>query len=317
MPMGTDPDEAKEFLDSGEIVAIPTETVYGLAGNAFDEAAVAKIFEVKKRPAFDPLILHTYSLEQAQEYLLEMPELAYRVADLVWPGPLTLVLPKKDTIPDIVTSGLDEVAIRVPSHPLTLELLASLDYPLVAPSANPFGYISPTQASHVADLLGDEISYILDGGACRLGLESTIIGFPNGRPTILRWGALDPLLVQSVFKELDVRTHSSSNPKAPGMLEKHYAPKANLLLGNLEALIPLFKGKKAAVLSYQKRHEGVPEDDMFVLTQSGNMYEAARHLFAWLREIDQKGYEVVLAERVPDDGLGKAINDRLKRAAAK
>ena len=317
MPIGTDVEEAKDYLANGSVIAIPTETVYGLAANAFDEQAVAQVFAIKNRPSFDPLIIHTYSLAKACEYVKEMPDLVYRLCDLVWPGPLTVLLPKKDMIPDLVTSGLDHVAIRVPSHPKTLDLLSDLEFPIVAPSANPFGYISPTEAEHVDFHLGQKIPYILDGGPCRMGLESTIIGFPEGKPTIYRLGALDPQLVESVLGKPDILAHSTSNPKAPGMLQKHYAPDANLLLGNLDVLIPMFKGKKMAVLSYQKRHPEVPDEDMYVLTNSGNMFEAARHLFAWLRRIDQGDYDVILAERVPNDGLGRAINDRLKRAAAK
>lgn len=319
MPIGTDLDFAKEMLSQGELVAIPTETVYGLAAHAFDEQAVAKVFEVKARPAFDPLILHTHSLEAARGFVAEMPKAAERLANLVWPGPLTLVLPKAACIPDLVTSGLDEVAIRVPSHPMAMALLTSLDFPLVAPSANPFGYISPTRAEHVDKQLGDQIAYILDGGPTRLGLESTVVAFPDGQPTILRLGALEPTLIKMTLGEVKINTHSSSDPKAPGMLKKHYAPKARLLLGQLDTLIPMFAGQKqkVAVLSFKDRRDDVPPDDLFLLSNSGNLQEAAKHLFAWLREIDDAGYEVILAERVPDEGLGKAINDRLKRAAAK
>ncbi|MES2733756.1 MAG: L-threonylcarbamoyladenylate synthase, partial [Bacteroidota bacterium] len=184
--IGTNISHAIDLLQQGEVVAIPTETVYGLAGNALNTKAVARIFSVKNRPTFDPLIIHTNSLEKVLQFVDEMPAQAKTLAQACWPGPLTLLLPRKDSIPDLVTSGLDTVAVRIPNHSLTLSLLEALEFPLAAPSANPFGYISPTTAEHVYNQLGKKIPYILDGGPCLVGIESTIVGFEDGEPTIYR-----------------------------------------------------------------------------------------------------------------------------------
>jgi L-threonylcarbamoyladenylate synthase len=186
--VGVDIERAAAFLRKGQLVAIPTETVYGLAGNALDLKSVSSIFETKNRPSFDPLILHVASLEQVSPFVSEFPEKLKCLAEAFWPGPLTVLLPRKASVPDLVTSGLDRVAVRVPNHPLTLALLAQLDFPLAAPSANPFGYISPTQAAHVAAQLGSQVPYILDGGACAVGLESTIVGMEVEQVVIYRLG---------------------------------------------------------------------------------------------------------------------------------
>src|SRR6478735_1162446 len=181
---------AKQLLENGDLVAIPTETVYGLAGNALSATSVAKIFSTKNRPQFDPLIVHVPSLEKAKDYVSEVPDFAKALTEKFWPGPLTLLLKKKTVIPDLVTSGLDTVGIRCPDHSLTRDLLTSLDFPLAAPSANPFGYVSPTEPSHVNEQLGQKIKYILDGGVCPVGIESTIVGFENEGPVVYRLGGL-------------------------------------------------------------------------------------------------------------------------------
>ena len=185
---GTDLLKAKSLLESEHLVAIPTETVYGLAANGLSEVAVAKIFEAKNRPSFDPLIMHIGSIDQAQAISKEFPENAKNLAEHFWPGPLTMILPKKDIIPDLATSGLQTMGVRMPNHPLTLELLKSLKFPLAAPSANPFGYISPTSAEHVINQMSGRLPYILDGGPCTVGLESTIIDLTSEMPKILRKG---------------------------------------------------------------------------------------------------------------------------------
>lgn len=228
--IGQEIGRAKAFLEAGNVVGIPTETVYGLAGNALNSDAVLKIFRVKNRPQFDPLIVHTDSLAKVETFVTAIPEPARQLADACWPGPLTLLLPKRDAIPDLVTAGLPTVAVRVPNHPLTLALLRSLAFPLAAPSANPFGYISPTTAAHVADQLGDRVPYILDGGPADVGLESTIIGFENGQTIVFRLGGLALELIERLIGPVSVRTHSTSNPKAPGMLSSHYAPRKPLIL---------------------------------------------------------------------------------------
>jgi L-threonylcarbamoyladenylate synthase len=233
---GTELNVAKEFLIKGELVAIPTETVYGLAGNALNEKAVLSIFEVKNRPAFDPLIIHTDSIDKVKEYVSVFPEKAQRLAEQFWPGPLTLLLPKKQIIPDLVTSGLDTVAVRIPKHPLLLELLAELSFPLAAPSANPFGYISPTNAEHVNQQLGDKIPYILDGGECEVGIESTIIGFEADDTVVYRLGGLAVEDIEKLVGPVMLMPHSTSDPKAPGMLKSHYAPRKPLYLQKREEI---------------------------------------------------------------------------------
>src|SRR5690606_33298262 len=233
---------------------LPTETVYGLAANAIDTDAVVKIFETKNRPSFDPLIVHTGSIEQLSKYTGSIDEELQKLADKFWPGPLTLLLNKKPIIPDLVTSGLDRVAVRIPDHPMAMELLLALDFPLAAPSANPFGYISPTKALHVQDKLGDKIRYILDGGNCEVGLESTIVGIEEGQTIIYRLGGTEVSAIEQVVGKVLILPQSSSNPKSPGMLKSHYAPKTPFILGNVEELAERYalSGMKFGILSFEK-----------------------------------------------------------------
>jgi L-threonylcarbamoyladenylate synthase len=311
---GTELNVAKEFLIKGELVAIPTETVYGLAGNALNEKAVLSIFEVKNRPAFDPLIIHTDSIDKVKEYVSVFPEKAQRLAEQFWPGPLTLLLPKKQIIPDLVTSGLDTVAVRIPKHPLLLELLAELSFPLAAPSANPFGYISPTNAEHVNQQLGDKIPYILDGGECEVGIESTIIGFEADDTVVYRLGGLAVEDIEKLVGPVMLMPHSTSDPKAPGMLKSHYAPRKPLYLQKREEI----SGENSDLTGYllfDQYLEGVDTKYQRILSPSGNMKEAAHHLFAYLRELDTLPVTSIRAEWVPMTGLGLAINDRLQRAS--
>ncbi|MBS9523932.1 threonylcarbamoyl-AMP synthase [Litoribacter alkaliphilus] len=316
--IGQNIQKAKSLLEQGELVAIPTETVYGLAGNALDAQAVSKIFETKNRPSFDPLIIHVGKIEQVSKYVKSLPEELKKLAEKYWPGPLTLLLPKKNIVPDLVTSGLDQVAIRIPNHPLTQGLLGQLDFPLAAPSANPFGYISPTKAKHVNDQLGDKLAYILDGGECQVGLESTIIGMEEGEIVIYRLGGMDVAEVESVVGPVKVLSHSSSNPKTPGMLKSHYAPRKPFVLGNLDTLVEEYeqKGEDYGVLSFEKSFPGLSADRQVVLSQKGDFKEAAQKLFGALRDLDEAKVSVILAELLPEESLGRAINDRLRRAAA-
>lgn len=317
--IGQDISQAKRVLGAGELVAIPTETVYGLAGNALNPVAVASIFETKNRPSFDPLIIHVSSLSEAEKYVSDIPQALRKLADHFWPGPLTLLLPRKDSIPDIVTSGLDRVAVRVPDHPLTLELLSQIDYPLAAPSANPFGYISPTSPQHVDAQLGDKISYILDGGKCKVGLESTIVGMETEEIVVYRLGGLEISEIEKLIGPVQVKSHSSSNPQAPGLLESHYAPTKPFLIGDLEILIldHIKKGVEFAVLSLNQSFPDIPTSNQIALSINADLKEAATHLFAAMRTLDGSSATVILAELMPEEGLGKAINDRLKRAATK
>lgn len=312
--IGTDLNRAVNHLQQDELVAIPTETVYGLAGNAYSEKAVVNIFSTKKRPSFDPLIVHTTSLEAAKEFLLEIPDTAYALAEKFWPGPLTLILPRNNRIPDLVSAGLNTVGVRVPRHPLSLQLLEKLNFPLAAPSANPFGYISPTTALHVEEQLGEQIPYILDGGPCEVGVESTILGFAGDKVIVHRLGGMSLEELRQHVGALEVNPHSTSNPIAPGQLESHYAPRKPLFLGSIQELLQEHGKTDVGVLSFKDIY---PEAIQYTLSASGDLAEAARNLFKALRELDSKPVKLIIAEEVPDYGLGRAINDRLKRASHK
>lgn len=313
--IGTDRQAAKAFLEAGEVVGIPTETVYGLAGNALNPDAVLRIFDVKNRPSFDPLIIHTDSLAKLDQFVSEIPQAARQLAETFWPGPLTLLLPKHNRIPDLVTAGLPTVAVRIPAHPLTLDLLRSLAFPLAAPSANPFGYISPTTAQHVADQLGDQVPYILDGGPAGVGIESTIIGFEDNTPTVFRLGGMALDQIEAVIGPVSVRTHSTSNPKAPGMLSSHYAPRKPFrLLSPGESPPP---GERAGALAFREPFGGITSENQRILSPTGDLAEAAKNLFAYLRELDNLAVDVIYAEPLPNQGLGWAMNDRLRRASVR
>ncbi len=317
--IGKDIEQAKHLLNGGNLVAIPTETVYGLAGNALNPEAVALIFETKNRPAFDPLILHTFSIARVEDFVISFPEKLKILADNFWPGPLTLLLPRKPIVPDLVTSGLDRVAVRVPNHPLTLALLESLDFPLAAPSANPFGYISPTKPEHVEAQLGEKISYILDGGACEVGLESTIVGLEKEEIVIYRLGGLEISEIEKLVGPVKIKDHSSSNPQAPGLLESHYAPRKAFILGDLKSLVEAYREKKIdfSVLSFSAFFPEISTENQIALSPERNLHEAAKNLFSAMRKLDEGKSSVILAEILPDEGLGRAINDRLRRASVK
>ena len=317
--IGKDISSAKSFLEKGEPVGIPTETVYGLAANALNDDAVLKIFSVKNRPHFDPLIVHTHSKNEIGKYVEEIPALAQKLVDAFMPGPITVLLKKKSIIPDLVTSGLDNVAIRIPDHSLTLELLKQLDFPLAAPSANPFGYISPTTAQHVFDQLQGKIPYILDGGATNVGVESTIVGFENDEPdcrqaspVVYRLGGLAIEEIERVVGKVRLSLNESSNPKSPGMLKSHYAPKKRLVIGESDDWLIGNKG----VIAFDKYVEGIEKQNQILLSPSGNLNEAAKNLFAAMRKLDAGDVDEIIAVKFPDEGLGRAINDRLKRASS-
>ncbi len=314
---GTDISKAADCLKMGMTVAIPTETVYGLAANALNTEAVARIFEVKKRPTFDPLIVHIAGIEEVEKYAATFNSTARKLAKQFWPGPLTLILHKKEIIPDIVTSGQSTVGLRVPAHPLTLSLLNSIDFPLSAPSANPFGYVSPTTAQHVNAQLGNEVCYTLDGGPCSVGIESTIVAFEGETPVILRLGGITTADIEAVAgHKAKESLNLSGNPQAPGQLEMHYSPGCILQIG----IPPMESGdfhSNAALIRFSKKLPGFAPDRQFVLSEKGDTREAAVNLFATLRKLDELGFTEAWAEMAPNDGLGMAINDRLKRAAAK
>ena len=312
---------ARMLLTQGEVVAIPTETVYGLAGNAHDPKAIQKIFSIKNRPTTHPLIIHIASIDQLSAYVNEIPTTAQKLAQTCWPGPLTLLLPKKATISEAVTAGKDYVAIRIPDHPITLKLLASLSFPLAAPSANPFGYISPTQASHVDDQLGDKIPYILDGGPCKVGIESTIIGFEGAQPIIYRFGGVTGEQIHDITGMIPTTYHPLPSDVAgepsPGLSLHHYAPAKPLYIGHLPTLAALHTGKKLGVLAFDQYYPGIPETQQVVLSPQGSLVEAAYQLFNALRTLDNLGIDGIIASYLPPMGLGRAINDRLWRASDK
>ncbi|MDZ4665639.1 MAG: L-threonylcarbamoyladenylate synthase [Bacteroidota bacterium] len=316
--------KAKELLQNGHLVAIPTETVYGLGANALDASAVLKVYEVKQRPFFDPLIIHVSSLDQALNYAELNDERLKKLAQKFWPGPLTLLLPKKNIlpsgeagIPDLVTSGLSNVAVRVPQHELTLQLLNQLNFPVAAPSANPFGYVSPTEAEHVNKQLGEKIEYILDGGKCTVGIESTIVGLEEGEICVYRLGGLAIEDIEKEIGKVSLRINNSSDPKAPGQLKNHYAPNKPLHIGKLNDLIERYNKKTMAILCFGKTPSPKPNVTYFNLSEKENLEEAAINLFSLLRKTGEGNFDVILAEPLPEKGLGRAINDRLRRAETK
>jgi L-threonylcarbamoyladenylate synthase len=319
--IGSDVTKAVDLLRQGKLVAIPTETVYGLAALASDEQAVLDVFRAKARPAFDPLIVHAGSIDVAEKLVKEFPVKARKLAALFWPGPLTLLLAKSDLIPDIITSGNPGVAIRIPDHPLTLRLLEDLGEPVAAPSANPFGYVSPTTAAHVAAQLEEKVAYILDGGPANVGIESTIVSFLDPEPKIIRLGGLSPAVIEEALGEkvmVEVKTHS--NPKAPGQLDKHYATAARLVhTDDVPSAYAFWKEKagEIALLSFFSSYPDLIFSAREVLSPEKNTEQAAKRLFAAMRRLDGLNPEIILAEKFPEEGLGSAINDRLRRASCK
>lgn len=316
--IGDSTDKAKQLLQAGKLVSIPTETVYGLAGNALNQKAVLSIFKAKNRPAFDPLIVHTHHINEIAHFAQLPSKWINELADAFWPGPLTLLLLKKKIIPDLVTSGLDTVAVRIPNHPLTLSLLKQLDFPLAAPSANPFGYVSPTNAQHVQDQLNDQVDYILDGGACGVGLESTILSLIEASPKILRLGGLSLESIEAVIGKVAVASHSSSSPAAPGMLKSHYAPKKSIVKIDEVNIKDFEDFSEIGAVVFQHTRKEIPNQNQIVLSPTGDVDAAAKEFFAAFRNLDERPeIKSIWVENAPNHGLGRAINDRIKRATAK
>lgn len=309
---GTDINFAAQLLKKNKVVGIPTETVYGLAANAYAEEAILSVFKIKNRPFFDPLIVHVSCINQVNEIAHWHDERLKRLAEHFWPGPLSLLLPKKTIIPDIVTSGLSQVAVRMPQHPLCLELLNRIAFPLAAPSANPFGYISPTEAQHVLDQLKSQIDYVLDGGPCTIGLESSIVGIENNQLTLFRAGGISCEAIEQVAGTLHLNTSKSDNPKTPGQLKSHYAPQIPMYAGPLTKLLKKWGTKKVALLYTGTENYNVYFK--FNLSPTQNNDEIARHMFRAFRAADQSGADVILISFVENTGLGMAINDRIARA---
>ena len=307
------------------MVAVPTETVYGLAADAFNEDATRHIFKIKGRPLIDPLIVHTFDLEGVDR-LASLNPAVKKLADKFWPGPLTVVLPKKREVPALVTADLDTVAVRVPMHPVLRKVLENSRLCLAAPSANPFGYLSPTRVDHVLDSLGDSLDHLLDGGPCPIGMESTIVDICDPtKPVLLRPGAIN---VDKLSEALDLsveinpadkkaKTEMTEAMPAPGMIDKHYSPKTRLLILEPETLLEIAKVKHAAVIYFNRNDTpSLPKQaSAYWLTEDGDLNDAARNLFHLLRAVDRKGYDAIFIEAAPEEGIGVAINDRLRRAS--
>lgn len=313
-----DIDKAVQILNLDGLVAIPTETVYGLAGNIYSATAVKRIFDLKQRPSYNPLIVHVGSVEQLDGLVEDMPEKAKILADTFWPGPLTMVLKKKQIVPDSVTAGKDTVAVRIPNHPVTLELLQSLDFPLAAPSANLFGMISPTKAEHVEHYFKEGLPMILDGGDCQNGIESTIIGFENNEAILYRLGSLSVEDIEAAIGHVKVRNNKEKSPDAPGMLSKHYAPQTpTFLSADVSFLVEENRGKKIGLLLFTKpsENEGIYHQE--ILSKNADLKEAASNLYSALHRLDEMNLDMIIAQEFPDFGLGKSINDRLTRATKK
>ncbi len=306
---------AGAVIRQGRLVAFPTETVYGLGANAYDAKAVARVFKIKRRPKIDPLIVHVVDLAQAESIVEEFTVAAKKLAETFWPGPLTLVIPKNNKIPEIVTAGLPNVAIRIPDNQLALSLIQQAGVPIAAPSANPFGYISPTRADHVIEQLGENIDMVLDGGACRVGIESTIVSFTNGQPIILRHGGIPAEEIERVAGPVANVVQRKNRPVTPGQFPRHYSPKTPLILMNRNGEVP--SGCRAGLLSFG----AIATDETYVtvevLSQSCDLHEAATNLYGALRRLDAKKLDVIVANLVPDEGIGVAINDRLMKASNK
>lgn len=308
--------KAVAILKKESLVAIPTETVYGLAGNIYSENAIKSIFETKQRPLFNPLIVHIPSADYLENIVSYIPKKAKLLADKFWPGPLTLVLPKKDNIPDVITAGKTTVAVRVPNHPVTLELLKQLDFPLAAPSANPFNRISPTTAQHVESYFKNKIEMVLDGGACKNGIESTIIGFEDDTPIVYRLGSISIEDIEAVVGEISVKNKKENNPEAPGMLNKHYAPSTPTVLStNVSEELKKHPNKRIGILSFKTSFENHAVQHQIIVSAKGDLAEATSKLYDALHELDNLDLDIIIAEIFPDVGLGKSINDRLQRAA--
>jgi len=306
--------KAAALIRAGGVVAFPTETVYGLGADGLNPEACARIFEIKGRPRFDPLILHECSVARARRLFSKVPAAAEKLMRKFWPGPLTLVLPKARAVPDIVTSGLSTVAVRVPANRFALALIKASGRPIAAPSANTFGRLSPTTAAHVKKQLGDKPDLILDGGKTPIGVESTIITFEGGRPLLLRPGGLPVEEIEKTAGPVSLKAGTAGKPAAPGCLKKHYAPKARLrLIAPGQAVTP---SRRAAYLAFSRRPAG-KWAAVKVLSRSGDLREAAAGLFGALHRLENSGAVTIYAEKVPPHGLGRAIMDRLRRAAAK
>jgi L-threonylcarbamoyladenylate synthase len=308
--IGSSIEDAVRLLLAGQVVAFPTETVYGLGALALNPPAVARIFDIKARPRFDPLIVHLATARDAWALCSCRSAVAQQLAESFWPGPLTIVLPKAPIVPDIVTAGLTSVALRVPAHPMARALLEKLDAPLAAPSANRFGRVSPTRADHVDQDLGEAIPLILDGGPCQNGLESTVLSLLGDRPLLLRPGATPREDIEAVIGPIEIDSGHGAAVISPGQLNSHYAPRTPMQ--PLESKTWPNQVERVGLLALKPtQSEGYAAVE--VLSQSGDLLEAAAQLFAALRNLDELNLDRIVCELAPMRGIGVAINDRLLR----
>lgn len=316
-PTPSNLDQFATALAEGEIVAVPTETVYGLAGNALDKRAVSKIYLAKGRPARNPLIAHVSGIDQLAT-IAEISEVASSLMEYFWPGPLTLILPKKAIVPDIVTADLDTVAVRMPSHPVYQELAKCCPFPLAAPSANPFGYVSPTRAEHVLRQMEGKIDWILDGGPCDKGIESTIVSLADpSKPTVLRRGSISPHQLEAaigkpVITPDTIDADQGQNLPSPGLMKRHYSPNTKVCLFEGS---PSVESKSSAVVFLSK--VSCSASNHYYLSQNGDLEEVAKQLYNLLQELDQKAFHTIYLELPEAQGTGAAIRDRMERAAAR
>lgn len=318
-PFTSNIQSAADLLRTGHLVAFPTETVYGLGADATNPIAVAGIFEAKRRPTFDPLIVHVSDVSQVDVVVSEFSETARLLAKAFWPGPLTLVLPKRDSIPDLVTAGLPGVGIRIPHHPVAIALLTAAGCPVAAPSANPFGGISPTTAQHVADGLGGSVDCIVDGGPCAVGLESTVLSLMNDRPLLLRHGGCPVEDIERLIGPVEIATSDATQDNAaqpaPGMLSRHYAPGTRLIVMSRDQTAEPIVGLRCGLLTTGKHQFSGRFTRIESLCDDENLQTCAANFFAAMRTLDASDLDVIIAHEFSAHGLGVALNDRLRRAA--
>ena len=307
--------KAASLIREGELVSFATETVYGLGANALLPDACEKIFKAKERPHYDPLIVHIHSISQLTEIADDIPMLALKAATNFWPGPLTMVLKKKACIPDLITANLDTVAVRIPKHDTALSLLKEANVPIAAPSANPFGYLSPTTAKHVDEQLGDKIQMVLDGDECECGLESTIIDFTQIPPQLLRHGGIPKEEIESVCGSVTLGTAVLEQPLAPGQLASHYSPETKLVI--LSQHETPDEKLNYGVLTHSGLNQELSGENIERISPKGDLKEAAHNLFSALHRLDKKKLDIIYAYEFPEEGLGAAIMDRLRKAAFK
>ena len=311
--IGADVAKAADLLGDGKLVAIPTETVYGLAANALNPDAVAEIYRVKNRPEFNPLILHIASAADAAKYVTHVPEIAQKLMDVFWPGSLSILLPKSELVPDIITAGSTHVVLRVPNHPQTLELLGQIDFPLAAPSANVSNTVSPTTAQHAEEGLGSQIEYVLEGGECTVGLESTIVAIETNGIRILREGGISQEQLLNL-NGVTLRENKSTDIQSPGQLKRHYSTTKPLyIVDSISNYLEKNPNSKCSALLYTDTEVNCTS---YLLSKDYNLAEIANNLFATMRKADADDTEVILIEKVKEEGIGRAVADRLRRAGS-